>query len=176
MTRMKTVAIPSLLCAPASAAPLGAALDSPPSPDLHVDVPVTSAFESGAVSGAPRVLLRLESVAALAGAIGAYSALSGRWSLFALLFLVPDLSMLGYLASVRIGAACYNSAHSYLGPAVLVVLGLTAGGHRPLEIACIWVAHVGFDRMLGYGLKYRTSFGDTHLGRVGARRTAETHP
>jgi hypothetical protein len=39
--------------------------------------------------------------------------------------------------------------------------------HMPLFVACIWAAHVGFDRMLGYGLKYGTSFGDTHLGRRG---------
>ena len=134
---------------------------------------MTGSSKTTAVSGAPRVLLRLESLAALAGAIGAYSALHGGWPLFALLFLAPDLSMLGYLAGARIGAACYNSAHSHLGPAVLVVLGLMAHTHLPLEIACIWAAHVGFDRMLGYGLKYGTSFGETHLGRVGGRRTAE---
>ncbi|MDB4956513.1 MAG: hypothetical protein JWO36_4082 [Myxococcales bacterium] len=129
--------------------------------------------EARAVSGAPRMLLRLESVAALAGAIGAYYTLNGQWPLFAVLFLVPDLSMLAYLAGAKIGGICYNSAHSYLGPAALVVLGLTVDGHLPLEVACIWAAHVGFDRMLGYGLKYGT-FSDTHLGRVGARRIART--
>jgi hypothetical protein len=34
-------------------------------------------------------------------------------------------------------------------------------------LALIWAAHVGFDRMLGYGLKYPTAFGDTHMGRIG---------
>jgi hypothetical protein len=121
--------------------------------------------ETGAVSGAPLRMLRLEGAAALAGASVAYSTLDGRWSVFALLFLLPDLSMLGYLAGARVGAACYNAAHSYLGPAVLAALGAAMSLHGPLSMACIWAAHVGFDRLLGYGLKYGTSFGDTHLGR-----------
>jgi hypothetical protein len=28
-------------------------------------------------------------------------------------------------------------------------------------------AHIGIDRALGYGLKYSTGFGFTHLGRIG---------
>ena len=27
-------------------------------------------------------------------------------------------------------------------------------------------AHIGVDRLLGYGLEYPTAFGDTHLQRV----------
>ena len=126
--------------------------------------------EAGTVAGAPRTVLRLEGAAALAGASVAYASLGGKWSVFALLFLLLDLSMLGYLAGPRVGAACYNAAHTYLGPALLAVLGATSGVHGLLSVACIWAAHVGFDRLLGYGLKYGTSFGDTHLGRVGAGR------
>ena len=33
--------------------------------------------------------------------------------------------------------------------------------------ALIWIAHIGLDRALGYGLKYATGFGDTHLGHIG---------
>jgi Domain of unknown function (DUF4260) len=73
----------------------------------------------GAVSGTPLVLLRLEGAAVLVAATFAYATLGGRWALFAALFLVPDLSMLGYLGGRRLGAACYNAAHSYLGPAAL---------------------------------------------------------
>jgi hypothetical protein len=100
----------------------------------------------------------------------AYSALGGRWGLFALLFLLPDLSMVGYLAGRRVGAASYNAAHSYFGPALLAALGAVLHAHGALLIACIWAAHVGFDRLLGYGLKYATSFGDTHLGQRGRGR------
>jgi hypothetical protein len=127
----------------------------------------TSAMQSGAVTGAPRTLLRLEGAAALVAASVAYAGSGGRWSVFALLFLLPDLSMLGYLASRRVGAAAYNAAHSYVGPALLAGLGLASSTHDLCLIACIWAAHVGFDRLLGYGLKYGTSFGDTHLGSRG---------
>jgi hypothetical protein len=130
----------------------------------------TAAEDPAAVSGAPRTLLRLEGAAGLAGAAFAYSALGGRWGVFALLFLLPDLSMLGYLSGRRVGAACYNAAHSYLGPAALALIGMSSSEHALLCVACIWAAHVGFDRLLGYGLKYGTGFGDTHLGRRGARR------
>jgi hypothetical protein len=129
------------------------------------------AHETGAVSGGPLMLLRLEGAAALAGASVAYSAIDGRGGVFAALFLVPDLSMLGYLAGRRIGAACYNAAHSYLGPAVLAALGAAMSLHLAQVVACIWAAHIGFDRLLGYGLKYGTSFGDTHLGRRGWRES-----
>jgi hypothetical protein len=89
------------------------------------------------------------------------------WVLFALLFLVPDVSMLGYLINPKIGAACYNAVHTYVGPFVLALVGLFASFPICVAIALIWVAHIGFDRLLGYGLKYATSFTDTHLGKIG---------
>jgi hypothetical protein len=127
----------------------------------------------GAISGAPLAWLRLEGAAALASAMVAYSLLGGRWAVFALLFLLPDLSMLGYLAGRRAGAACYNAAHSYLGPALLAAFGLASNARGALLVASIWAAHVGFDRLLGYGLKYGTSFGDTHLGHRGRGRDSQ---
>ena len=127
----------------------------------------SAALEAGAVSGAPLTLLRLEGAAVVAAATLAYSTMGGRWGIFALLFLLPDLSMVGYLAGRRVGATCYNAAHSYLGPALLAGLGAASNAHGVLCVAAIWAAHVGFDRLLGYGLKYGTSFGDTHLGRRG---------
>ena len=117
--------------------------------------------------GAPLTLLRLEAAAALTGA----SLLTPRWAADGpcspCSFFSPTLSMLGYLAGRRVGAACYNRAHSYLGPAVLAALGAASNAHGFFFVAGIWAAHVGFDRVLGYGLKYGTSFGDTHLGRRG---------
>jgi hypothetical protein len=112
-------------------------------------------------------LLRLEGLVVLAAAAAAYHALGGGWGWFAALFLGPDLSMLGYLAGPRVGAASYNVGHSHLGPALLAVVGLATGTDLALLGALIWVAHIGFDRMLGYGLKRATGFRDTHLGRLG---------
>jgi hypothetical protein len=122
-----------------------------------------------AVAGGPALVLRLEAAAALICACTAYHLLGGSWGGFAALFLAPDLAMLGYLAGARTGAITYNAAHSYLGPAVLAAAGAGLDAHAALLVACIWAAHVGFDRMLGYGLKYATAFGDTHLGRRGRR-------
>jgi hypothetical protein len=83
--------------------------------------------------------------------------------MFALLFLVPDLSMIGYAGGARAGSITYNAIHTYVGPLLLGAYSL-AGEHRTaLSIALIWIAHIGFDRMLGYGLKYPTRFKDTHL-------------
>jgi hypothetical protein len=117
--------------------------------------------------GAPSLLLRLEGAIVLAGAIAAFAHQGGGWGMFAALFLVPDLSLLGYLAGPRIGAAVYNAGHSHAMPATLAAVAWLVGSPALLLGATIWVAHIGFDRMLGYGLKYTSGFRDTHLGRVG---------
>lgn len=124
---------------------------------------------AGGVMGAPRVVLRVEGALMLAAGLFAYAHLGGRWGWFAALFLVPDLSMLGYLAGRRVGAVAYNSGHSYVAPALLAAVAFALASKAMLLGAAIWVAHIGFDRMMGYGLKYATAFGDTHLGRVGWR-------
>ena len=128
---------------------------------------------SGAVTGAPRLWLRLEGLAVLALAILVFARGGHSWMLLAVLFLAPDLSFLAYLAGPRVGAMGYNLAHSYVGPAAAGAAALLTG--RPPVVACIWAAHIGFDRLLGYGLKYPSGFADTHLGvlRGGRRREAE---
>ena len=131
-----------------------------------------SAPAGGAVDGAPGAILRLEAAVALAAAMAAYALVGSGWMVFALLFLVPDLSMLGYLAGRGIGALAYNLGHSYVLPMALGALGIVMSRHLPLSLALIWVAHIGFDRLLGYGLKYADAFGHTHLGMVGKPNTA----
>ena len=97
----------------------------------------------------------------------AYQQTGAGWGAFALLFLLPDLSLIGYLRNARIGAQLYNAAHSYLGPAALIAVGVMAAQPAALALGLVWTAHIGFDRMLGYGLKYGSGFGATHLGRIG---------
>lgn len=123
-------------------------------------------MDRGFVRGGPRLVLRLEGAAVMAACIAAYASSDGPWWLFALLFLAPDLAFLGYLAGPRVGAVAYNTTHSLLGP---LALGAAGMGLWPalLPLALIWGAHVGFDRMLGYGLKYGSAFGHTHLGPIG---------
>ena len=123
---------------------------------------------SGAVEGSVRLWLRLEGLLALLVAMYLFGQSGHPWTMFAALFFVPDVSFAGYLAGPRVGAVVYNLAHSYFGPLLLAVAALATGA-APMW-ALIWAAHVGFDRALGYGLKYPTAFGDTHLGRIGRTR------
>lgn len=122
---------------------------------------------AGSASGAVRSLLRIEAACVLAGAVILYAHLNFSWALFALLCLAPDLSMLGYLAGPRTGAFSYNLVHTYLLPALIAGAGYGLGNDPALALALIWIAHIAFDRLLGFGLKYPTRFGDTHLGRFG---------
>ena len=122
------------------------------------------------VRGAPRWILRLEGASALAAAGVIYGRLGIGWPWFFALFLLPDLSMLGYLAGPRIGALTYNAAHSYVGPIALGSIAFVMKADPiAVTVAVVWIAHIGFDRALGYGLKYGSAFGDTHLGRVGRK-------
>ena len=121
----------------------------------------------GAVAGGPRLWLRLEGLAVLALALLLYQRGGHSWMLLAVLFLAPDLSFAAYLAGPRMGALVYNLAHSYVGPVIAAALALLTG--RPPVAATIWAAHIGFDRALGYGLKYPSGFADTHLGQLRGR-------
>jgi hypothetical protein len=100
-------------------------------------------------------------VAALAAVLYAHTGAS--WWLFAALWLVPDLSMIGYFAGPRVGANCYNGIHSYLLPIAIAIAALSSQQAALLSYALIWFNHIGVDRLLGYGLKYPTAFGHTHL-------------
>ena len=91
----------------------------------------------------------------------------GSWWVYALLFFVPDLSFAAYLSGPRFGALVYNAAHSYLAPVAMMTGSFATASPLLLSIAMIWLAHIGFDRALGYGLKYAEGFGFTHLGRIG---------
>jgi Domain of unknown function (DUF4260) len=121
----------------------------------------------GATNGPVRNLLRLEALALFLAAIALYAHSGAGWKLFAILILVPDLSMAFYLGGPRIGALAYNAAHSTIGPIALAAASFFVPQPLLMPIALIWAAHVGIDRALGFGLKYPTAFGDTHLGRIG---------
>jgi hypothetical protein len=114
----------------------------------------------------PPVLLRLEGLAVFGAALVLYFELDYNILALVLLFLTPDLSFLGYLGGPAIGAIAYNTAHTYVGPLVLAAIGVLASADVATQVALIWSAHIGIDRLLGYGLKYPTSFKDTHLQRV----------
>ncbi|KQR33009.1 DUF4260 domain-containing protein [Deinococcus sp. Leaf326] len=115
-------------------------------------------------------LLRLEAAGVFALTLTAYLMTGGpSWLWF--LVLLPDLSFLAYLAGSRTGAAGYNFAHSYLTPMLLGLVGVLT--HHPflLSAALIWAAHIAADRVLGYGLKRTSGFGDTHLSQKQSGKT-----
>ncbi len=88
------------------------------------------------------------------------------WAAF-LLFFAPDLSFAGYLAGPRIGAFIYNMLHVYALGAACLAMGLIFAWPILAALGALWLAHSGFDRMLGYGLKSPEGFSITHLGRIG---------
>ncbi|MEZ3162598.1 DUF4260 domain-containing protein [Halorubrum sp. RMP-47] len=124
----------------------------------------------------PTRLLRLEGAGIAAAAAAAYFAIGGPAWLFVLLALAPDVSMLAYLAGPRIGSAVYNAFHTSLAPLALGASGLWLGATPVVWIALVWGAHVGVDRAVGYGLKYPTGFGHTHLSPERIDPTDDTAP
>ena len=130
--------------------------------------------EPQSVSGGVCRMLRLEGFALLCVAVAAYAHASGDWKVFALLFLVPDLCFVAYLFGPRVGAVAYNAVHSTTGPLVLGLASVLLAQPQGLAITLIWIVHIGFDRALGYGLKYASGFSDTHLGRSGRGRVPQS--
>ena len=115
-------------------------------------------------------LLRIEGLAVATVSAVLYARTGASWWLFAALWLAPDLSMLGYLASPCRGARVYNAFHTYTLPVVLGLSGWLLHTRGLAPFALIWVNHIGVDRLLGYGLKYSDGFGWTHLGVKGKGR------
>jgi hypothetical protein len=130
----------------------------------------TTMNETGAVTGGVRALLRLEGLVLFLGMTLLYAVWGGSWWVYFILFLAPDLSFAGYLAGPKEGAIIYNAAHSYMAPVALMTTGFASAEPLVLSLALIWLAHIGIDRALGYGLKYTAGFGFTHLGRIGQAR------
>ena len=114
----------------------------------------------------PKLLLHLEGAAVLVLSLYVYSQYQFNWVLFIALLFVPDLSMLGYLIDPVAGAMIYNAFHNYTIVIFTIAIGLLVPNPAVLSVAIIWLAHIGMDRLCGFGLKYSTGFKDTHLNRV----------
>ena len=114
----------------------------------------------------PAVLLRVEGAALLIAAVVLYFDSGYEWWLLLVLLLAPDISAVGYLLGPRVGAAAYDTGHLEAWPIALAVGGVLADTDLAVKLALIWLAHIGMDRAVGYGLKYPTHHKDTHLQRV----------
>lgn len=101
-------------------------------------------------------------------AAASYFYFSNGYSLgmFLLLLLAPDVFMIGYMINNKIGAYLYNVAHTYTTPLLLLLAGNIISMNNLTMISLIWLAHIGMDRMLGYGLKYASGFKDTHIQNI----------
>ena len=122
-----------------------------------------AAIQQGVVKGVPNLVLRGEGALVLAAATYAYAQHGSSWWMFAVLFFVPDIFMLGFLGGNRLGAVVYNIGHTYLTPAALLAAGWLMASPLAVAFALIWIGHIGFDRIIGYGLKYETGFKFSHL-------------
>jgi len=113
-----------------------------------------------------RFWLHLEGAAAFLAGAALYRSLGGDWLWLVPLLLVPDVSIAGYALGRATGAFIYNVVHNWAIALAMVGLGLWLAS-TPLEVAgAVLVAHVGMDRLFGYGLKHSTAFEDTHLQRA----------
>ncbi len=116
----------------------------------------------------PGLMLRLESLGMLSAVVVLYGRIfGGHWGLFWLLFFLPDVSFVGWIGGEQSWAATgYNLLHWEAAAMALVVAGWLGGTMLPLQLGLIWLGHISFDRVVGYGLKYRGVFRRTHLQRV----------
>lgn len=112
-------------------------------------------------------ILRIENLALLLLAIYIYSLTSSDWIVFAFLFLVPDISMIGYLRGAKAGANLYNLVHNYILPVFIMGFGVLISEPLVISLGSILLAHVGVDRLLGFGLKEMEGFKNTHMGKIG---------
>jgi len=119
---------------------------------------------------------RVESAAVAALVVVAFVQLDFAWWWLLAVFLLWDLSMVGYIASPRLGAISYNIGHSYLGPAALLALTWVSDARWPAFVALTWAFHIAVDRLLGYGLKFTDRFTHTHLGELGKDRQSTRTP
>jgi hypothetical protein len=114
-----------------------------------------------------KILLKLEELFLFGLALFLFSQLDYGWGTYALLFLAPDLSMIGYIANPRFGAWTYNMIHHKGLAVTLYVLGYVFSTAWLMFAGLILLGHSSLDRVFGYGLKHGDTFQNTHLGRVG---------
>ena len=108
--------------------------------------------------------VRADAAGLLVITLWAVTITNSTWIRFWALFLVPDLSMIGYVFGPRVGAVTYNAGHLYAWPAGLLAAGVAY--HAPLATtaALSWIAHIAFDNVAGYGLKLPIGFKHTVYG------------
>lgn len=113
-----------------------------------------------------KIILKLEGLAIFISSVYFFHLSDGTWMWFVVLFLAPDLSMIGYLKNKRVGAILYNLAHNFFTAFIMIAFALTINNEVILHLGIILLAHVGIDRFFGYGLKDQEDFKKTHMQKV----------
>jgi hypothetical protein len=111
--------------------------------------------------------LKIEHALLFALGLYAFELLGISWWWFWGLILVPDVSMVGYLAGPRFGAISYNVAHNLATAVIVAAVGWYLGLFALQVAGVILFIHSNMDRILGYGLKHADDFKHTHLGCIG---------
>lgn len=119
-------------------------------------------------------LIKLEEVAMMVLSIYLFSLLPFAWWWYLALILAPDVSFLGYAAGNKAGAVVYNFFHHKAVAIAVYLIGVYQHSDIIMLIGIILLGHSCMDRFFGYGLKYFTGFGDTHLGSIGKNKAGVT--
>jgi hypothetical protein len=114
-------------------------------------------------------LLKLEELGQFLLSIILFSQLDYVWWFFPACILLPDLSMVGYLANPILGARLYNFFHHKLVAITILILGLWLNNPLLNLAGVILFGHSAMDRFFGYGLKFNDNFKNTHLGWIGEK-------
>ncbi len=114
-------------------------------------------------------LIKLEEAAMLGLSIYVLSFLQAEWWWYLILFIGPEISMLGYLGGNKAGAACYNLFHHKGVGIAFFITGLSLPHLLIQVIGIVLFGHSSLDRMFGYGLKTTEGFKYTHLGLIGKK-------
>ncbi|UTM58316.1 DUF4260 domain-containing protein [Photobacterium sp. CCB-ST2H9] len=129
----------------------------------------TGRWEMSSATGNVRTLLRMEGLCLFVISLLVYAHFNMSWSTFAWFIFAPDLALFAYLFHSKLGAIAYNLTHSLVGALTMIAVGYLNASDLLIQAGLIWCAHIGFDRALGYGLKYASGFHYTHLGQIGKR-------
>lgn len=113
-----------------------------------------------------KTITKLEGIVVFLFCLYFYNQLESSWLMFVLLWIVPDVSMVGYLKNSKLGAMTYNLAHNFIASLLLVALGIFLENSIIISLGIIWTSHVALDRFLGFGLKYENSFKETHVQKL----------
>nr|WP_315153975.1 DUF4260 domain-containing protein [uncultured Flavobacterium sp.] len=121
-------------------------------------------------------LLKLEELGQLLFSIVLFNNLEYSWWIYIACFLLPDLSMVGYLINSKIGALFYNIFHHKLIAVFIYFIGIYFNISLLVLAGIILFGHSAFDRFFGFGLKFNDDFKNTHLGWIGEHNNFHQKP